>query len=185
MDPNIGQYVGVLQEDGQKFMEHKEEIFILAHLRCYDLDIPVLMSKFFYEKFAGQRVRVTAFPKQTRRRIKGERLFYSYLNCIDVAASDCLDESRYIEIEGVVKSSAGIRLDYKNTSKLKFDLLYGVKFNNVANVIVPCSAFDKTARALMDVEKGDKIKVIGYITGNDTHLRIVVQQFERKEDKRS
>lgn len=188
MKSNISTVVGTLQEDWKFWRKNVDETFYFVHINIEDYIIPVVMSQHFFNKYKGKRVAADVFPRETRIKFNGKRQVFSYLYCVHIEEvtenieelADCRD----VEIEGVVASRDNkVQLGGENTSKIHFEMEFVVNFDRPVKVLVPCRAFGSTARALIDIRKGDRLAVSGKISGSNQTLRLVIKRFEYIEEE--
>lgn len=178
---NISRFVGELQTDKKCYMSDNKEDYYITHLFSYGASIPVAMSEHFFNMYKGKRVSILAFPRISRKRVDGERKIFSYLSCILVEETTDPVDLRYVEIEGKVVSTAGLRLSRNNLSQSDFELECCVKFDKAVRFQVPCRAFEAVARELLTIQKGDILHVTGYVAGYNETLRVIVKKCRKEE----
>lgn len=182
MENNISTFVGILQDDWMEWRKNGSEMFYFVHIDIEGYVVPAVMSQFFFEKYRGCNIEVKAFPRETRIKFKGVRQVFSYLYCVHVEEVDPeTPPCRDVEIKGVVSSrKSKVTLGLENDSKIHFEMEYTVDFDRPVKVLVPCRAFGAVARALIGIEKGDRLSVVGKISGSGQTLRLVIKKFDKE-----
>lgn len=175
-------FIGVLGLDGKLFLQLGINEYYTASLLCGDARIPVLMPRTAYELYTGKRISMIAFPRITRKKVNEHKEVFAYLSCVDVEETDEPHDTRYVKIYGRVITHLNPKINSKR-NYVHFELEYWVDVGKPIKVLVPCRAFGGTARKLQTLDKGSYLTVSGYISGDDSVLRIVVKHFE--EGKRT
>lgn len=180
---NINVFVGNLATEKELYNNYGGEDYYLTHLHSYGADIPVVMSQYFYDKYAGHRVLLKAYVKRARKRIKGTKKcqIFSYLNAVHVEETDDEQDIRFVEIEGIVSTEPSLRLVEGVVSCMQFEMGCQIPFSKPFVVSVPCRAFERVARKLVDVKRGEYIHASGYVSGCGITTRVIVKQVQREE----
>lgn len=185
MQKNVNTFVGTVGTKRETWQTIKDETFYLTDFTADDYVLPMIMSEFFFEVYRGKRVKVYGFPRETRRRLHGQRRVFTYIYVVHLELADDEEpDCRYVEIEGKVASRNGkVELGSDMDSKIHFELEYTVTFDKDVIITTPCRAFSKVARRLSNIQKGDPMLIRGNITGGNGALRVAVKNFEKLHEE--
>lgn len=178
MNNNVNELVGLLGTKRELWQEIHGEKYYLSTIEIEGYSIPIVMSTFFFDAYAGTRVRVSVMPRITRVRKDGDRLVYTYLYCVLAeSVGDDVPDCRYVRIQGQVASKRSkLELCSGVVNKVHFELRYAVRFRQSVILLVPCQAYGKVARSLCGLHKGQNMILEGYITGNSQSMKLRIRK---------
>lgn len=178
---NINTIVGDLSTKMEPHKKYGKEHYVFTSIKCCEAVIPVVMSQHFFDKYKGQRVELLAFPKKTRKNDKNlkKTTIVSFLEATFVNSTDSERDKRYVKIDGYVATEPCLKPTNDCSTSLQFELEYMVKFRNPVSVRVDCRIYGALARFMMDLEKGDYVRLYGYVAGSGKTLRVVPTRIKK------